>query len=326
MNFIGELAALGTSVCFSLGSSLFTISGRRIGVLNVNRMRLLLAVIAIMGVHWVMYGQLIPINATPEQWFWMAISGFVGFVVGDALLFEGFVLVGPRLSMLMMALAPIWSVLVAWLFLEEVLSVKELIGVTITLVGVMWVVMDKNGAQRDIERRDYIIGLLYGLGGSLGQAGGLIFSKIGLVLFQWQFATIESFADVQGVPLLYQTSVRAHNFSAISGSLIRLLIAALTMWILTLFQRKIKSTLQITRNNPRAFWMLFVATITGPVLGVTLSLIALQYAPVGIVATLTSLPPVFLIPISYVVFKEKITVWAVIGTVIAFIGTAILFL
>lgn len=65
---------------------------------------------------------------------------------------------------------------------------------------------------------------------------------------------------------------------------------------------------------------------TGPFLGVSLSLVALSAAPVGIASTLMALTPVFLLPISRFAFKERITLRATIGTALAVGGVAVLFL
>ena len=80
------------------------------------------------------------------------------------------------------------------------------------------------------------------------------------------------------------------------------------------------------RENPRVLGWLGIAAFTGPVLGATLSLFALQHTQVGIASTLIALPPVFLLPISWVVFKEKFDWSAVLGTLIAIGGVALLFL
>ena len=65
---------------------------------------------------------------------------------------------------------------------------------------------------------------------------------------------------------------------------------------------------------------------TGPFLGVSLSLVALSAAPVGIASTLMALTPVLLLPISRFAFKERITLRATIGTALAVGGVAVLFL
>src|SRR5689334_10006865 len=109
MPFLGELAAVGTSLAFSVGSVLFTFAGHSIGTGVLNRVRLALALLLTLLLHRILLGSFYPADAPPDTFFWMGLSGVVGFVIGDAFLFQGFVMVGPRLSMLMMALAPVLS-------------------------------------------------------------------------------------------------------------------------------------------------------------------------------------------------------------------------
>ena len=187
MPFIGELAALGTSLCFSLSSVVFTFSSREIGSTLVNRTRLLIAILLVMLLHTLIYGQPFPVNAGNERWFWLGLSGFVGLALGDGFLFQAFILIGPRLSMLMMAMAPVLGAIMAWIFLGETLSLVEIIGILITVGGILIVVAERRGDSSaddkavSTDRRRYVLGLLCGLGGGLGQAGGLILSKLGLV-------------------------------------------------------------------------------------------------------------------------------------------------
>jgi drug/metabolite transporter (DMT)-like permease len=51
-----------------------------------------------------------------------------------------------------------------------------------------------------------------------------------------------------------------------------------------------------------------------------------DYSKLGVLATLMALPPVIVLPISYFVFKEKIGWQAIVGTILAIAGVAILFL
>jgi drug/metabolite transporter (DMT)-like permease len=108
--------------------------------------------------------------------------------------------------------------------------------------------------------------------------------------------------------------------------LIRLVVAALIVWVLALLGRQIGTTIAALQAKPRAGLRLFGGVVAGPVIGVWLSLIAVQRTSVGIASTLTSLTPIFLIPVSYVVFNERVTRTAVFGTLLAFVGTVLLFL
>ncbi len=302
---LGEFAALGTALAFTAGSVLFTLSGRMIGSPLINRTRLLLGLLIMMAVHYALTGALLPLQAGGSHWFWLGLSGFVGFTLGDAALFQAFVMIGPRLSMLVFALAPVLATVLAWIFLGEVLGAKDLLAIGITVGGIGWVVSDGGERQKakaangdSLDSRAYLIGLLCGLGGAVGQAVGAVMSKQGL----------------------------ANDFSPISGTVIRLLAGALSIWLFTLFRGTAVQGFRTLRANPRAFQLVTLATVAGPVVGVWLSLIAVQNAAVGIASTLMALTPVFLIPVGRIVFGERITHRAVVGTVFAFAGTALLFL
>jgi drug/metabolite transporter (DMT)-like permease len=298
--FIGELAALGTSTFFSIGATLFTLSSRQVGSAVVNRSRLLAASIILMVAHLIFFGTVLPLAATSDQWFWFSLSGIIGLVLGDVALFQAFVQIGTRLTMLVFSMSPVLAALMGWAFLGEVLTPIQTLGMGLTLAGVLWVVADEqNSSNQPSDRRYFLWGLLFALIGALGQAGGLITAKFGLT----------------------------GDFPVLSGQVIRMGVAAFSIWIFTLIRGKGLETIQKFRENPMATRYVLIATIAGPVLGVFCSLAAVKYTEdIGIASTLQSLPPIFLLPIGYFFFKEKISSRAIMGTIIALAGVAILFL
>ena len=74
MPFIGELAALATSVFFSIGPAFFTLAGHMVGSAVVNRTRLLVALVYLLITHWILYGSPLPLDANPDRWFWLGLS------------------------------------------------------------------------------------------------------------------------------------------------------------------------------------------------------------------------------------------------------------
>ena len=129
----GELAALGTAVCWTITALCFEAAGRRVGSLTVNLLRLVLAIGLLAAAGWVFRGLPLPTDATPRAWLWLTVSGLVGFTFGDLCLFRAFVVLGSRLSTLMMSLAPPLAALIGWLVLGEVLSGRDLLGMTLTV-------------------------------------------------------------------------------------------------------------------------------------------------------------------------------------------------
>jgi drug/metabolite transporter (DMT)-like permease len=69
-----------------------------------------------------------------------------------------------------------------------------------------------------------------------------------------------------------------------------------------------------------------LTTFFGPFLGVSLSLMAVQYAKAGIASTLMALTPVLIIVPYALINKQRITAKEVIGTFITITGVALFFL
>ena len=293
--FLGELAAIGTSVCWAATSIFFTLGGRQVGSIVVNRSRLLLAVLIIPIIHLFLEGTLLPLHAEPFRWGWLGLSSVLGLVLGDSLLFQAFVTVGPRLSQIMMSLVPIFSTFLAWVLFGETVSQQEFAGIALAVGGVAWVVSEPRNSS-GVAVKHYGRGILLALGGALGQATGLIASRLGLV----------------------------GDFSPLSANLIRILIAAGVLWGITAVRGQARFTIDQLKQR-RVFPAILGGTIAGPVLGVWLSLIAIQLARVGIASTLMSLAPLILIPIGHILFKERVTARSVIGTLIALVGVALIF-
>ncbi len=292
-SLIGKIAGLGTSFSWSFGSIFFTISSRRIGADAVNRLRLAIALFFVATTHLLLFGQPFP-SVKDFQWFWLGLSGFIGFTIGDTLLFRSFVLLGPRLTMLLMSLVPVFGTLIAWLFLNEVLGLSKIGAISITLIGISWAVWERREKNQRIP--NYKKGILLGIGAAFCQALGLFASKKGLV---------------GGLP-------------AISGNLIRLLFANLTIWTFSLTQRDFSKTFK-GLSDPKTLGSILAGAVFGPFLGVGLSLVAIQNTNIGTASTLMALPPVILIPLSHWFFKEKITLPSVFATLIAFFGVALIF-
>jgi drug/metabolite transporter (DMT)-like permease len=297
--YLGELAALATSVMWSGTATFFTFGARQVGSVVINRMRLLVALILLGVTHWVLLGQPLPLQAEPDRWIWLGLSGVIGLVLGDAFLFQSYLWIGPRLGMLMMSVAPVIAALLAWLFLGESLTALQWAGVMVTVGGVALVVLDRSQPRRQADaQRNYRLGILFGIGAAAGQAIGLILAKKGLM----------------------------GDFPALSGNVIRMTAAASTMWLATLLAHQAAPTWRRIWESPKVITPLLAGSITGPFLGVWLSLIAVQRTQIGVASTLMALPPVFLLPIGHFVFKERIGLEAIAGTLVAIGGVALLFL
>jgi len=301
---IGEIAALLTAVCFSGSSIFFTNASRKYGPLVSNRLRLLVAILLLGITHWIFLGNPIPLNAGIARWIWLGSSGIVGLAIGDFFLFQAYVTLGPRLGLLFLSLSPALATLLAWITLGETLNAGSIIGILMTLVGITWVVLDGNPngkpsgiANIDLHQKGYNSGILAGLIAAVGQAAGLVLAKNGLT----------------------------DNFPALSGNVIRMMAAFLAIWTVTIIRGQVISTVRQAYNQRSGWLHILGGSFFGPLIGVSLSLFAIQNTNIGIASTIIALPPIFLLPVGYFIFKEHITWKAVVGTILAVAGVGLLF-
>jgi len=300
----GELAALATAVCWTMTALSFESAGRRVGSLAVNIIRLVLAVLLLSAFGAIVRGRPLPTDAGGHAWLWLAVSGWVGFCVGDLCLFRAFVLIGARLSMLLMALVPPMVAVISLVALGEKLSRHDLLGMALTVGGVAWVVSERRPATSGPAigersgRGEHVgwAGILLGLGAALGQAAGLVLSKYAMGSYHPFAATqIRVLAGVAGFAVLF-----------------------------TLFGwwPRVRTAL---RNGP-AMARITLGAVFGPFLGVSLSLLAVQKTQAGVASAIMSIVPVLIIGPSVLLLRERVSPRALGGAVIAVAGVMVLFL
>jgi drug/metabolite transporter (DMT)-like permease len=297
MNLIGELAALATSFFFALTALIFTNAGRMIGSQVTNRLRLTFALVYLVILNVILFREPLPFSAESSRWIWLSLSGVIGLSLGDVFFFQSLISVGPRLGSLLLSLAPIFGSIIAWIFFGEILTALQITGIVLALAGIAWVVTSHEeppDTPHGHTRRGVVFGVLAGL----GQAVGLVLSKQGMF----------------------------GEFSPFQANAIRMLAAVVFVWAWTAFDGKMSATFTALREKSQVLGLLALGALLGPVLGVSASLLAVQHAEIGVASTLMALPPVIILPISYFVFKEKIGWQALLGTVLAIAGVAILFL
>lgn len=292
---MGELFALFTAFLWSGSSIAFTEASKRIGSvqLNVNRMFIAALYLSLTILFFNLSTQV-----SFEQFGYLFISGFIGLVFGDSFLFKAYQLIGARLSMLLMSLVPAISGLLAFLFLDESLSTIDLIAISVTIFGISIALVEREPSI-SAKSKINLIGILFGFLAAVGQAAGLIFAK---------------------------SAFAVGELNAFLASLIRLLTAAIILLGIAIIIKKYKNPIKIYRADKKALTFTSIGAFLGPYLGITMSLLAVANAKVGIASTIMATVPVVMLPMVRIIYKNKLSVKAILGAVLAVMGVAILFL
>lgn len=293
--FVGELAALGTAFAFSAASICFTLAGRKIDAITTSALSLPIAWGLIALIHYFTLGFPFPLNAASDRWFYLGTSGVLAFAIAAYFMLSAYQHIGPQRTMLIASFAPVLSAIMAWLFLGETLPANAAFGITLVIMGIVWVITGHGGthAERGFNYRGVIFACL----ATVAQSTSFVFSS-------------------QGV---------AGDFPPLSAALMRTTAGVIALWIVIMAQQRAGTTLTLFRRDPQTALLLTGAAVAGPVIAGSLLLVAFQRVPVGIATTLSHTTAIILIPIGYLVFRDPITVRSVVGTVITIIGIGVLF-
>ena len=302
----GELIAILTTICWSIGIIPFTEAARRLGPAALNQFRLLLAWLIISIVLLVMHRQQISsIWLTPGlfHFLFLGLSGIIGFTIGDYFSFTSFKLLGPKLGSLYTTFAPGAALMAGYVLLGESIHPLGILGMVFTIGGVIWLTLSRKDKQASInagfERSTK--GVLFGVLGALCQGIGLVLSKLGL----------DYYPD--------------NHLETMHAVWIRLMFAFITAFLISAFTGNLKTNaLPVLRNHQNGLPYMIMGTLFGPVAGVSLSLLAIQHLEVAAAQTIFALLPIVVLPINYFYYREKITLQAVIACLVAIAGVVVL--
>jgi drug/metabolite transporter (DMT)-like permease len=205
-------------------------------------------------------------------------------------------MIGSRFSMLIMTMVPPITAFFSFIILGERLTLFHYLGMTLTFSGIAMAIFSRSAKGEKLSLKLAPKGILYAFGGAVGQALGLVLSKFGMKNYDPFAAT--------------QIRIIAGIFGYI------LLVTILTRW-------KMVSN---ASHNKSGMILTSVGAFFGPFLGVSFSLIAIKYTEAGIASTIMALVPIFIILPAFVLFKQKVTLSEILGSIVSVGGVALFFL
>ena len=325
---LGEIIALGAVAGWTVSALAFETAAKRIGSVPVNTIRMVMAALILILINALRGLPPWPAGITAADFMWLIASGFVGFFIGDLLLFRSYLIIGSRMAMLIMSLSPPVSALLDRLVFGTLLTPWDAAGMILTMAGVVLALSGTlpgqptgkppsenpgpppekhpeekpgenpaDGKTRGVpvrETRPVFAGVLLAFGGALGQSGGMILAKLGM----------------RGIDAMSATFIR--TLGGIAGFL--------ALVLLTGAAARIRAGL---RNTP-AMLRISIGALAGPVLGVSAVLAAMNHSPAGVVSAIIAVIPVVIILPSIHLLKDKVRTREVLGAAIAVTGVIVL--
>lgn len=310
MHHIGEIISLAVAVSWTVTALFADKASHRLGSMTANVLRLALASVMLALILWVGVGHPYPVYADGKAWAWLAASALVGYVFGDYCLFNCYLSIGARFGQLFMTLAPPMAAIAGWAILGESLSWKSALAMAVTLSGIAISILAK-GNGNHVHLTLPVKGILLGLGAGLGQGVGLVLSKVGMAHYA---AAVPADAPAAMDTLL-----------PFASTMIRALVGGAGFLLLMRLQKKM-SELKAACHDRKGLGYVFILTFFGPVLGVSLSLMAVRYTSAGIASTLMALTPVFILAPYAFIYHQRIKPREILGVLVSMTGVALFFL
>lgn len=294
---LGEMAAFGTALCWGISNQIQGAAARTIGSTEMTLLRMpyqgliLLFACFIAGEAGFVF--------TLEVFWLLTMSGVLGICCCDFMLYRAITLIGPSMAVLPLSLGAGFSAAFGWLFLGETMPLQAVCGVAVTTVGIVCVITEHSGStlmpgQAIPKGKILTRGVLLALGASLTLSVSFIFLKKAMLL---------------GVTPLWAT-------------FIRMLTGAGVLWAIGLYRGWARSMWTGLNAHPKLYWILFFSCLCGTA-GMWLSSVAIDLTSVGIAATLIGLQPVMVTIVGALWYRKPPGLRVVVGSLIAFCGTAL---
>lgn len=311
MNNTGEIIALFSAVSCTVTALYASEASERLGTMTVNAIRLILATVFLSVLLFVTTGSPLPSFADGRTWLLLSLSAVVGYVFGDYCLFNSYLVIGPKIGQLFMTLSPPVAAIAGWILLGERMSWHSWLAMGVTIAGIAISILSRDDSGKNLKFSIPVKGILLGIGAGLGQGVGLVLSKMGM---QHYTSVIPAEAPAQ-----------INDMMPFASTMIRAIIGGAGFLLILALQRKM-SCFKDSFKDRKGMKYAMMTTLFGPVLGVSLSLMAVRYTDTGIASTLMALTPVLIIIPYSVIYRQKIRIREIIGVLVSMAGVSLFFL
>lgn len=290
-----EYLALLAAACWAVGSLMSATASTHLGAFAFTRLRMLSASLMLWLIALVMGSWQ---TLTPDSLWLLAVSGIIGIFIGDTALFAAMNRLGPRRAGVLFATHSLFSALLAYLFLGETLWGWPLIGSSLLISGVMTAILfgKRKGEEHAWESGNQQI-------------------KRGIALALLS-ALCQSVSTLMLKPLM-ETDIDAVAASAVRMSTAFGLHFALLVLGFSVAKAKSPAT-------PKVLALTVGNAALSMVLGMTLILQALKHGNAGLVAILSSVSPILVLPLLWLVYRKSPAIGAWLGAAMTVAGTVLI--
>ncbi|MGE5402268.1 MAG: DMT family transporter [Ignavibacteriales bacterium] len=289
MEIFGLIAALASSASWALGSILFKVIGERVTPSGTTFAKGVLGIL-LLGTTLVISG-IEPISLHTA--LVLSVSGIIGISIGDTLFFASLQDLGPKVQVIFFMLGQGITAILAMLIANEVPLLSQWLGIIVTLSGVALILWQKFIYDQQ-NKSTKIRGIIAGL-------SAMLCFSVSLVMIKQPLSSV----------------------STIEAAFLRMAAGTSGIFIYGLLRRQLAGWV-IPFKDVKLAGTLLSAVCVVVFGGFWLSLVALKYLNIVIASTLCATEPLFVLPLAYLILKEKVSQNEILAAALTVSGVFIL--
>jgi len=288
---LGEALSVLAALIWAASVVLFRISGREFKPLALNFFKNMVAIVLLLATLLVA-GQNLFREAPVLDYVLLALSGILGVAIADTLFFKSLNIVGAGLSQIVSLSYSPFVIFFTFVFLGERLTIGDLAGATLILVGVV-LTTARGSTSSDVSAHDLRVGV------------GL--ATLSVALMALAVALAKPVLDHS--PVLWSTTVR----------LLAGVIALMLLTVVSPRRRYLWTTLRPSRS-----WKIAIpAAVLGAYVAMIVWIAGMKYTQASTASILNQTSAVFVLPLAAIFLHERVTLRKLASVALAVIGVAL---
>jgi len=320
----GEWIAILAVLCFIGSNVLFRRTEKEVSSIFINFIRTAIGTITFFILSFV-YNVFFSIFLLPvELWILLCSSFLFGQVIGDTSYFQAQKKLGTTIALAISMTFPFFTLIFSLIFLNRPFEFRLILSLILISFGIIIISKTKISTEKnelnsnqkekvfdktkikDLFSKESFKAIIYGLIAALAWATGL-------VMIDFATNEINQILNLEGL-------------SSVIGNVIRFPFALLilaSMVFTEKFYYKKKKIKPLQKKTSITWVILIIASLIGTSLGAYLYTEAARTAGATVMSLIASASPLFSLPLTYWVNKERITKYGFLGVILTVIGVII---
>ena len=315
ISMAGELFAIGASLCFVTSNVIFRKSEHEASPIFINFFRTFIGTVTFILVVLITNTIGIIFQLSAQIWLWVILSFLFGQVLGDTSYFIAQKDLGTTKALAIATTFPIFTFILSMIFLDEPFDWNLIISFVFIAIGVYVIGKSKSPVKSlspSSEPGDSTLENIPSPSPKIGKGVKWAFLAsfgwaAGLVIIDWATNEITQVLQVEGM-------------SSVFGNVIRFPFAMFALGGMVFVNEGPR-----TFRKSKATWgWLILGALVGSTIGVFFFTEAARIAGATFMSLIATANPLFALPLSYLINREKITRLGFLGIIITLLGVVIL--